>query len=165
MKQRKLPWVVFPKQSKRIQGLAEVSEVRMLRLLTFSCGGVVYWSATIADWLTESQGCFWLAGYQKRGSFIDWLTLRSLDSGLKPVNGTGFKVSWHLFLTTVEEQSVMTYKKRNFILKSKGQIAEYICTHTHIPVIHEINPLTKFQVYNAVLLTISMVSFSKFLGL
>lgn len=162
----KLPWVALPKQSKRIQGLAEVSEVRMLRIgWPLAVEGVVYWSATIADWLTESQGVFLIGWLSERGSFIDWLTLRSLDSGFEACEWNRFQslmalISYYGWGTISHD-----LQERNFLFSSQKAKLLNIYAHTHTRISMKSILFTKFQVYNAVLLTISMVSFSKFLGL
>ena len=93
-------------------------------------------------------GLFLIGWLSECGSFIDWLTLRSSDSDLKPVNGTGFKVSWHSLLTMAEEQLVMTYKRRGTFHSQvkRPSCWIYICIHTHTHAyIHEINPLHKIS--------------------
>lgn len=132
----KLPWVTLPKQSKGIQGLAEVSEVRMLR---------IGWPLAVEVWFTEVQ--LLLTGWQNHRGVFDWLAIRSMGHSLIGWLSEAWILVWSLWMEQVSKshgtyfllrlrnnQSWPTREEELFILKSKGQIAEYICTHTHIPV-------------------------------
>ena len=163
----KLPWDTLPKQSKGIQGLAGISEARMLRIgwplaveVRFAEVQLIGWQnhRTVSDWLAiQVWVIHWLADAQKLGFWFETCEWNRFQSLMALTSYYG----WGTVSHDLQE-------KRNFSFSSQKakllNISMYTHTHTHTHISMRSTLFTKFQVYNAVLLTISTVLFSKFLG-